>query len=454
MDTEFETSDRTGEVALSCGIDSQVRTAAEGPAESGGGAEGKLETSQLYFTEANTSEFGGLSGLEWLLSPLSTDKFLNEFWERSPYVIQRDDKDYCDGLFAASDLDGVLEFCRPIPPNLRVVMQGVGVSSSAYLQSDGRLDLNQLRRLYSEGHTIIVNGLHRFSAPVAAFTQELQAQLSFQVLPNAYLTPAGKSRGLDVHYDTHDVFVVQLSGCKRWHLYCEAEAFPLLGSLCEDLVPRDELPPARVVELQAGDALYIPRGWIHEAETLDQSSLHLTFGVHPPQWCDFLKKALSDLTMRHERLRRALPPGYLKDEAIVSTLSTELRELAGLLEREGSASEALSLLQDDFIRVGRGIPDGTFVASLDRLESIDLSTLVEKRPHVRCRVTESHESAALQFARSVVQGPADLKEAMRFVAESRAAFKVSDLPISDEKRRISLVQRLVRDGLLGFAKSS
>ena len=35
---------------------------------------------------------------------------------------------------------------------------------------------------------------------------------------NAYLTPPAE-RGLDIHFDFHDVFVVQLAGAKRWHVW-------------------------------------------------------------------------------------------------------------------------------------------------------------------------------------------------------------------------------------------
>lgn len=391
------------------------------------------------------------SELEWLLSPLPVDEFVDDIWERKPHVIHRNDEDYYSDLFSGADLDAVLEFGRPRPPDLRVVSEGEGRSPDDYLQADGRLDLNELRKLYAEGNTIVINGLHRFCGPVAGFVQGLQRCLSYKVTPNAYLTPR-RSRGLKPHYDTHDVFVVQVGGAKTWRIYDAPEAFPLLGTLQPGLSSSpDELPTPRLVDLAAGDVMYIPRGWVHAAETADRSSLHLTFGIYPPQWYDFMTKALTALTLKHERLRRALPVGYLEDGAALPTLRDGLRELAALLEREGSAADAFGMLEDDFIRVGRAVPDGCFVTDLDRVASIDLQTRLVKRPHLYCRVVPVENAIALQFSRTLVQAPLDYGDAMAFVAQSSAVFTVSDLPLLDNDRKTILAQRLVRDGLLTFA---
>jgi bifunctional lysine-specific demethylase and histidyl-hydroxylase NO66 len=156
--------------------------------------------------------------LAWLLSPLPIDEFLNKVWEQQPYVIKRDAPDYHRSLFSAADLETVLEFGRPQPAELRVISEGEGLPPENYFQSDGRLDLNQLRRLYAEGHTIVIHGLHRLWRPVAVFTQALQRRLSYKVTPNIYLTPRA-ARGLNSHYDTHDVFIMQIAGVKTWRIY-------------------------------------------------------------------------------------------------------------------------------------------------------------------------------------------------------------------------------------------
>ena len=392
----------------------------------------------------------GIDGLAWLLSPLSVEAFIAESWEQKPQVVARDDPEYFKTLFRAADFELVLEFGQLRPPAIRVVSNGEGPTPDEYLQSDGRLDLNQLRKLYVEGHTIVVNGLQKYWGPVAEFAESLQRRLCFNVLVNAYLTPAN-SQGLRPHYDSHNVLIVQLSGIKAWRLYrCEV-ACPLYGTARREPFSRDELAEPLVVTMSAGDVMYIPRGWVHEADTGESSSLHLTIGIFPPLWLDLAAKALSSLAVKNERLRHALPVGFLDDADIMQTLERGLKDLARLLEKEGSATDALSMLEDDFVRASRTSPDGQFVAALDRLSSIDLETRLILRPHLYSRVVPVDSGVAIQYARTLVQGPANYKDAMTFVVRSQAPFAVSDLPGLDDQRQISLAKRLVRDGLLTFA---
>jgi hypothetical protein len=150
-------------------------------------------------------------------------------------------------------------------------------------------------------------------------------------------------------------------------------------------------------------------------------------------------------------LRRALPVGFLDDAGIMQILNRELQDLAGLLQREGSADEAFGMLQDDFVRLGRSAPDGQFVASLDRLRSIALNTNLVKRPHMYVRVITLGDSVSIQFSRSLVQGTAEYTEAMKFVAQRSTPFALGSLPGLDDVRKVSFATRLVQDGLLSYA---
>jgi ribosomal protein L16 Arg81 hydroxylase len=385
-----------------------------------------------------------------LIEPMGVDAFLERLWEKEPHHFAHGDRRRFDDVFSAAELDRVIEFGRPRPPEIRVVSLGENVKPSDFQQDDGRPDVNQLRRLFAEGNTIVLNGLDRFSPSVAAFVQAIQAYVAFRVTPNAYLTPRG-SQGLQPHLDNHDVFVVQLAGAKTWRIYHQAESCPLSGTIAELALTRETLPEPRLIELSEGDVLYIPRGWVHDAETGRQSSLHLTLGFHPPQWYDVLQKALTALALKDVRLRRALPVGLLNDRDALQILAREMRALAGVFAEAASAEDTLGMLQDEHIRCARARPDGRFLADLDRLDAIEPGTRLVRRAGLSCRVIPHEDSVLLQFARSVVRGPVDHLDAMTFVASNAAPFDVADLPIEDPGRRVSLARRLVRDGLLTFA---
>ena len=65
---------------------------------------------------------------------------------------------------------------------------------------------------------MVFQGLHRTWPPLIEFTGQLVADLGHPVQVNAYLTPPA-AQGFAAHYDTHDVFVVQVAGRKHWTIH-------------------------------------------------------------------------------------------------------------------------------------------------------------------------------------------------------------------------------------------
>ena len=125
--------------------------------------------------------------------------------------------------------------------------------------------------------------------PLAAFCRELEAELGHPVQANAYYTPAS-AQGFAVHHDTHDVFCLQVDGEKRWLVYPPVLELPLKD---QKYVPEMGAPGEAVLDvtMQAGDTLYLPRGWLHQAMTSDAASLHLTVGVNVATWRDAVREA-------------------------------------------------------------------------------------------------------------------------------------------------------------------
>ena len=60
--------------------------------------------------------------------------------------------------------------------------------------------------------------------------------------------------------------------------------------------------------LSPGDALYLPRGWVHSAQALDTTSIHLTIGVAPSPVSTWLAPVVEQLASL-EDFRESLPMG-------------------------------------------------------------------------------------------------------------------------------------------------
>ena len=138
----------------------------------------------------------------------------------------------------------------------------------------------------------------------------------------AYLTPGGtENQGFAPHYDDIEAFILQLEGYKHWKVYppmSKAETLPRESS--RDFTEKDmeDIEPVIDVELGPGDCLYMPRGWIHEANTCRSKhhSLHLTVSANQNwSWVDFLEnimpEALEAAATKSTSLRSGLPRNFL-----------------------------------------------------------------------------------------------------------------------------------------------
>ena len=118
-------------------------------------------------------------------------------------------------------------------PFLRVANNGTTLPDSAFTAGGGtgagiadQASDDKLLRLFADGSTIVLQGLHRTWEPVLTFTQYLAADLGHPVQVNAYVTPA-QNTGFSDHYDVHDVFVLQVAGEKRWRIREPVHPSPL-----------------------------------------------------------------------------------------------------------------------------------------------------------------------------------------------------------------------------------
>ena len=391
--------------------------------------------------------------LKQLLAPIEPNVFFRETWEKQPLAIQRHDAGYYRSLFALSDVDAVIAFTRPKflePADFKKGGPVVHNFVQGWLPDDEGLripfypDISEVHKAFRQGQTVILTAMQHRWSPVAVLCRRLEEFFNCPVHTNLYLTPKG-AQGFDAHFDTHEVFVLQIEGTKHWRFYGSARDLPLADE--RTTVVRERLgPPTQEVFLQPGDLLYMPRGHVHEAFTSDNLSLHLTVGVKVYRWADLLHQAVDLLSAQDVRLRRSLPPGLLLDGSAQSGTGS-FRELLQLLAETARADDAIGRLAASFLGKMAALPGDYF--SDDDGEAIGLDTVLERALGAVCRLTQSEDGrASLQFPGGYLDGPAKIAGALRFIAQT-PRFTVRSLPddLSDEAKQV-LARRLVRDKFL------
>lgn len=130
---------------------------------------------------------------------------------------------------------------------------------------------------------------------------------------NIYLTPPN-SQGFAPHYDDIEAFVLQIEGKKEWSLYAPRSENEKLPRESSGNFQQDEIgEPIFTQILEPGDLLYFPRGWIHQAKTVQNChSLHITLSAYQKTsyaelFEELTKQAVKDAIASDVSFRRGLP---------------------------------------------------------------------------------------------------------------------------------------------------
>lgn len=226
------------------------------------------------------------------------------------------------------------------PPLVRCVRDGTNVAQSSYLAEvttrRGQLlpmvDPKGLAHVLSEGATFVTDGLNRWDPVLEVACRALQWWTHEQVQVNTYLTTQD-STGFVLHWDDHDVLIVQLAGEKTWEVRGPSRTAPMYRDLDPNVEPPEEI--AYCGTLTTGDVLHIPRGYWHRATRSSSGegySLHATFGIQQRTGIDLLTWMIDEQARGRVALRRDLPG--LGASAVEHThqVSTEARELLSGLD--------------------------------------------------------------------------------------------------------------------------
>lgn len=304
-------------------------------------------------------------------------------------------------------------------------------------------DPGRILRLFDEGATIALQGVHRWWPPVTELVQAIEAFLTHPLQANAYVTPAG-SRGLDVHHDTHDVLAWQTVGTKHWVVHEPTVAAPLPRHGWSS--DRDRPGPLVMdTELTPGDCIYLPRGTPHAAETEAGVSVHLTLGIRAVTRQDLLEHTVHRAG-EQARFRGALPAGFARDPAAAAEAAAAVLEDAAAWLREQdpgdvSAAEARRFWRGRRTSLAGGLQDT--VAS----RAITDATRVAPRPDAPVLVQRHEDRLELVLGDRTVALPPRVAPAVdRLLAGPATPADLADL--LDASGRAVLVRRLVRDGLL------
>ncbi len=367
------------------------------------------------------------------------DRFADDVWGRVPLHCRAGAAGF-DDLLSLDDVDHIVASSGLRLPAFRLVKDGATLPQSSYtrttrtgsMAATGVADPPAIFREFAGGATIVLQGMHRWWAPVARFCRHLESALGHPIQANAYITPPA-SQGLAVHEDEHDAFVLQSHGCKRWQVYEKGDRPPSGKPLVE-------------TELLPGDSLYLPRGCPHAASTQDDVSVHLTVGILSFTWLTALREIVK-FAEEDPWFAEPLPLRFAEEPEI---LDQALRQrLAGIGDwvAKVEPDHVGGRLRRRFLTERQPVLPGQLRQLID-LDSLADTSVVRRRDTTLCSMAVDGDELSVLLGDRELRMPGWLESPMELLASGRPV-AVADLAAHlDEAGRLVLVRRLVVEGLL------
>lgn len=301
-----------------------------------------------------------------------TSKFVKHFCDKEVLHLPSENRTRFRHLLSWDAINSILSQNLLDRNRLRITRDGRDIPPALYRIEKRERDYisaPKLRELLKQNASIVMNGVQDLSRPVRRIALQIEKLLNQKVNVNGYMT-FGPGGAFAMHYDTHDVLVLQVDGTKHWFIYDDPEDSPMLEEKKQPLKAR----PRNVVFeaiLQPGDALYVPRGTYHRAAVTDTDSVHLTFGIHTAKGVDFVDWLRSEVIQNEPLFRRDLlamgaPAAVAQQERVLKARLCELVNEASLGDYLEKFQKARKPLDRFHLGPSEELHDSTMLAPLVR----------------------------------------------------------------------------------------
>ena len=398
----------------------------------------------------------------WGLSRcISTDPqtFAADYWGRKPLLSPSRalPRDFGD-LISPDTVDELIAERGVRAPFIRLAKEGDLLAKECYLGPAGfgaempdQVDSAKVLAQFAAGATIVLQGLHRLWPPLIDFVRQVVDDIGHPAQANAYITPPA-NRGFDPHYDVHDVFILQAAGQKRWIVHEPVHDDPLPSQPWtqhrEAITDRAAGDPVIDTVLRAGDALYLPRGWVHSAQALETTSVHLTIGISPLTGIDVARSVVEQLTTS-DAFRRSLPMGAdpTDQDEIIATVTKVMAQMVEALRDEASALSTGAAAELVARHADRTRPVAVRpLASLQAGERADTVTVAWRHGLVGT-VDVSGERVVLRLPDKVLSFPVSCAAAVEALHRGLVA-DAGSLPDLDRADATVLIRRMLREAVV------
>lgn len=262
--------------------------------------------------------------------PVSYEEFIEHYFEKKPLLMKGalNKQDF----LSWNAINEILPRCDLLSENaIKLMYKGQKLDKSCYLEEYD--DLGTIRykfreeSLYSylrDGATLVANGIVN-EPTVDCFSREIAQFTGCHIFSSLYIA-FNTQRSFKSHWDSRDIFAIQMQGKKRWIIHAPTFKNPLFMHRSKDMSEYDpDLDNVYMdIILEAGDILYLPRGWWHDPVPVGEETVHLAVGIFPAFVNNYLTWVAQNIV--EKEIARASLSYYEKDKNLLEQLAEKISE--------------------------------------------------------------------------------------------------------------------------------
>jgi len=236
-----------------------------------------------------------------LLGGLSPTQFMKRYWHKKPLLIRQ----AIPGMQPFLSRGALFDLAARDDVQSRLVIQQAASAKQPWRLRHGPFARRGLPPFKQPGWTLLVQSVDLIDARVQALREQ------FRFVPDARLDDvmvsyASDGGGVGPHFDSYDVFLLQVQGQRRWRIGRQKdltlqEGMPL--KILADFQPEQEFV------LEPGDMLYLPPRYAHDGVAKGECMTY-SIGFRAPDQVELAQALLQGMA---EQLADAIPPKRYRD---------------------------------------------------------------------------------------------------------------------------------------------